>query len=246
MTEELSNLIDQYVNGDINRSQLMNGLSDKEISLVEDQLQLIADLGVVSELDEVRTQIKNIATQEKPSGQVVRFPNIYKFTSIAAAILVMVLAYFNFKNDTHPLLEEYANIKEGLPSLMGASDNYQFDDAMTYFKQGEYKVALEKFSNITMEDSGIGQDTLRYFIGLSQFHLKDYNKAISELTSIEGSSAYKSKSLWYVLMSYVALDDIEKVDDQIIRILSVTDHPYIDRAKSFQSSWQEYKKLRSE
>ena len=243
MTEKLSDKIDRFINGEIERSELLKDLSIEEVAQVETQLQMIEDLKVAVELAEFKAQAKVVSFDEKPQAKVFKLNNIYKYVGIAAAVIFLIVAYSSLKNQTHPLLAEYANIKEGLPTVMSGTDNYQFDDAMTFFKQGDYKTALEKFAAI--KSSGDNeQDTLDYFIGLCHFNLKGYDEAIYILDKIDINSPYRSKSIWYVLMCYVAKEDRKLVEEQLDLILSDTDHPYIDRARSFQSSWVEYKKLK--
>lgn len=243
MTEELSNKIDQFVNGQIERSELISGLSADEIAEVDGQLQMVEDIRVAGELDEVRSQVKGLTFGEKSKVRVFKLSSLYKYLGAAAAVLFLLVAYNTLKNQRHPLLEEYANIKEGLPTVMGDAQHYDFDDAMTFFKEGDYKTALEKFATVDVSKD-IGQDVLDYFTGLCHFHLKRYDRAIEILDNIESTSTYKSKSLWYVLMCYVAAEDRTRVDAQLDLILSDPDHPYIDRARSFQSSWNEYAKLK--
>ena len=143
MTEKLSDKIDRFINGEIERSELIKDLSIDEIAQVETQLQVIEDLKVAVELAEFKAQAKVVSFDEKPQAKVFKLNNIYKYVGIAAAVIFLIVAYSSLKNQTHPLLAEYANIKEGLPTVMSGTDNYQFDDAMTFFKQGDYKTALE-------------------------------------------------------------------------------------------------------
>ena len=243
MIEELAHKIDQFVNGQIQRSELISGLSADELSEVEEQLQIIEDIRVAEELKEVRSQVKELGIGEKASDKVFKLSSLYKYIGVAAAVIFLLVTYNIFKDQGHPLLEEYANIKEGLPTMMSDAQHYDFDNAMTFFKEGNYKTALEKFETVEASKD-IGQDTLDYFMGLCHFHLRGYSEAIDLLDSLEPSSAYKSKSLWYVLMSYVAQEDRTLVDEQLKLILSDPGHPYIDRARSFQSSWADYKKLK--
>lgn len=240
MTEALSIKIDQYGNGEIDRSTLLKGLAVAEVAEVEAQLQLVEDIKIAAELSEVRAQISGIVSDKKPKGRVVRFNDIYKLISVAAAVLVAFFFYSNFKNSTHPLIEEYANIKEGLPSLMGETNKLRFDEAMTYFKQEDYKTAIQKFTAIDKGSSGIGSDTLDFYIGVSQFHMQDYKSAIALLRTIDAESNYRPKAIWYLLMSYVALDEKAQADKHLELILSNPDHPYIDRARAFQQSWADY------
>src|SRR5690606_13831875 len=84
----------------------------------------------------------------------------------AASVAGILLwsSYFFFANTpSEKLFAQYYQPDPGLPTLMGISDNYVFENAMVSYKTGDYKKAIVDWQQLLQEN--MDNDTLQYFIG---------------------------------------------------------------------------------
>lgn len=88
----------------------------------------------------------------------------------------------------------------GLPNVMGATNNIEFNNAMSTFKAGNYLTAGQAFSKILANHPA--NDTLLYFSGLCEFRIKRTEAAIEKWTQIEGNSEFIEKTQYRLAIAY--------------------------------------------
>ena len=75
---------------------------------------------------------------------------------------------------------------------------------------------------------------MKYYDGISNIEIKDYNSAIALFNSIisNGQNLYVENAQWYLGLSYLAKDDISSAEKIFIEIAENPDHYYNQQAKS--------------
>jgi len=173
--------------------------------------------------DEIKAQRELIRTieagafkeqLEKTHQHLLRRKQLMWWLATAASVAILLsvgIWLINRPTQSERLFAEYLTVEPGLPLPMSAVDDYDFYDAMVDYKIGEYNVALEKWMQLLKKDPE--NDTLNYFIGSAFFNNKAFQKAEPYFKKVIelNSTSYKGKSEWYLALSYLKTNDIEKL-----------------------------------
>ncbi|MBF8260614.1 MAG: hypothetical protein HW376_143, partial [candidate division NC10 bacterium] len=112
-----------------------------------------------------------------------------------------------------PGTREAARAGEILNAMPGAAPftiDEQFDRALALYNSGQYAQAVTAFSPF-LDGSTPRASRGRLLSGISRFHVRDYNQAISLLSPlIKEASSVRAESLYWIGRSYGRLDDREK------------------------------------
>ncbi|MFZ6050485.1 hypothetical protein [Halocola ammonii] len=162
--------------------------------------------GMKSKLDEFHQKVAS-EHSKKSSG--------IRWWAIAAAFIGLIVAsYFIFFNQTksEKLFADYHTIDPGLPTPMSATDNYDFYDAMVDYKNEKYELSIEKWKPLLKENPD--NDTLNFYIGSAHFANEKYQKALPYFSTVRelDQSAFSDKAEWYVALSFLHLEELEKLD----------------------------------
>src|SRR5690606_21896669 len=135
-----------------------------------------------------------ISTSSKPLWQRIRW-------LAAAAVLVLTMVGLWFFRSAQPqeqkLFSRYYKADPGLPTLMGTSDNYEFEEAMVDYKTGDFRKAIGKWYPLLVENRS--SDTLNYFIGVAYLANSQPDSAVVFLDKVTAAptSVFQSDAYWY-------------------------------------------------
>ncbi|HTN46828.1 MAG TPA: tetratricopeptide repeat protein [Flavipsychrobacter sp.] len=228
ITEEELEFIDRY---------LHQQLSETEQKIFDERLrtdplwqQKVTEIRLLStgiqenvlleQLDQFHSHLTTVENKTK----IIKI-NPFKRLSVAASILffVGILSWMLFfrKSGDEKLYASYYQPDPGLPTVMGVSENYEFEKAMVDYKTGDYSKAMDAWKALlkTHPDN----DTLNYFIGSA--HLANDNSkdalVFFDKTLLVKNSVFRQEALWYKAL---ALLKEGKKEDAIIA-LKAADHP---------------------
>jgi hypothetical protein len=126
---------------------------------------------------------------------------IWGWIALAAVIAGIGLFLFLFRSSpADKIFKEYFSDDSGTPSLMGDNKATPFDQAMVYYKSGNYEAAEAGFSGIL--NSAHGNDSVRFYEALSLVRLKKEGQALTFLQPISGSGEgeLSIKAKWYLAL----------------------------------------------
>lgn len=238
MREVVFNLIEEYLDGRIDRSQLLKELTAEEKQTIDADIALVSDTRIAFEAAALRGQLHEefLSDIRKEEGAAKKMnPRTerrlgYWLMGLAAGIIFGVVGYLQFVNETNSI-GQYAFVDEGLPVVMsGRADTYAFDDAMTYFKEGRFDVASKKFQQIAEE--GSASDTLIYYLGAAQYYAGEFDKSTMTWAELGEGSAFRYRAEYLSLYHAIELGDKARVKELCEDILLRKDHPFYQRAKS--------------
>lgn len=107
-------------------------------------------------------------------------------------------------------------------------DQESFYAGVTSYKIGDYESATKGFSNAILKDSSFIAS--RFFMGLTQLALKNYNQAINMFNGISGRSGEFSKETeWYLGLAYLRTGEKEKAV-KYFELLAQSPGFYMDRS----------------
>lgn len=87
---------------------------------------------------------------------------------------------FQYLKDYDKSIDLYKKLKSFKPKLE-SYDFYQFREALSYFEKESYLDAIKKFEEISNDQDQEYITSSKYYLGLSYFYLRNWNKCIENL-----------------------------------------------------------------
>jgi len=144
---------------------------------------------------------------ERPGVRRPVWRRLAPIMAIAAGVLVLLLInIFRPKAGPNELFQRYFSPAQGLPSLLGATDNPAFEEGMISYKRAEYAEALRYWDTLA---GATDNDTIAFYTGLSELALGNAEMAISELDR-SFSPQFSEDAKWYRSLAHLKLGELEK------------------------------------
>ena len=136
------------------------------------------------------------------------------------SITALGVLFFFSESPEEKLFVQFYEPDPGLPTLMGVSDNYEFENAMVAYKTGDYQKALDGWQGLLKAHPG--NDTLTYFIGSAHLANGRPDSAVVKLANVVATpqSVFLSDASWYLALAWLKLNN--KVE--AIKALQQTEH----------------------
>lgn len=127
--------------------------------------------------------------------------------AIAATIAALV-GFFLLRPSAYSadgLYAKYHQVDPGLPTTMGITQDYQFQDAMVDFKYGRFEEAYSKWSDMISDNPA--SDTLQYYHALAALEANDLQMAQGALETLSSTdTAWRHKAQWYLVLCVLKAD----------------------------------------
>lgn len=198
--------IEQYLAGQLTASE--NSLFEKRIQEETEWAEKVKEvkllvLGIKE--NELKTRLQSFHTQMNTTTSIkteapVRSMGSRRWLAAASILLVAALATWwvvSHKDPYEKLYSTYYTPDPGLPTTMSVAGNYQFDKGMVAFKSGDYKEALQIWTPISKTTPS--NDTINYFLGVTQLALKQNDEALALLKPIanDANRPFYKDACWY-------------------------------------------------
>ena len=156
-------------------------------------------------------------SKEQSTVPLKRLRKIIRY--VAAAVVVFGLGAILLLNSSSPsekLFAKHFTPDPGLPTTMGTSDDFEFYDAMVNYKQGEYKMAIQKWEDLRSSD--VKNDTLHYFLGVAHLADGNENEAIPHLKELldNNTNSFKQETAYYLGLAYLKTGNVEDAKKYLI------------------------------
>ena len=156
--------------------------------------------------------------------------SLVKYLAIAASVILVISlsVYWNLsdKSNLPELAIAYYEKEKGLPNEMSVSEN-QLSDAMASYKNNDYVIVKSKLNELLKQNNS--NDTLRYFLGITNFELKDYSAALVSFTLINNESVYYEKAQYRLVLIELLANDKQKAIAKIDECLTNKNHLYYNK-----------------
>ncbi|WP_431133302.1 tetratricopeptide repeat protein [Psychroserpens mesophilus] len=219
ISQEQLEAIERYINGTMSqeelkafKTQLENDSEFKtQVEDIRILLSGIEEQSLKAQLDEFHNDIIKQPSQE--DSPKVRYLQFRKLVAAAAIIIALGSFWFYNQNSTDRLYSKYFVPDPGLPTTMSHSSNFEFYDAMVNYKQGDYKIAIEKWE--VLKEKTPSNDTLNYFLGVAYLANKSETNAIPFLEkSIQDKDFPLANDAYYYLgLAYLKEGNIKKAKE---------------------------------
>ncbi len=217
-----------------------NEIKQFRVDLAEDDdlKQLFQDYHLAMETvdaqveNELRDQFNEWKTEtdDHKTKQRSIFPRVWKIA--ASLALITTIAYFIFRAQDKPftgyeLAMEYYELPASPGSDMGKGEQDWANGLQAYEAQ-DFSRAISLWASINNRTS-----EQNYYLAHAYFKTGDYSNAVILFQQISNDiSAYSFSAEWFLALSYLANDQKDKLESQLIKIIQTSEHPFkIDAEK---------------
>lgn len=195
ISEELLETIERYINDSLTSQELkdFNQLLelDNDFKLkveaiksirIDDKAQSLKE-----ELNEFQDDISK--TIIKKNSNKTKYFDLSKIAAFTAVIIAIASIWFFSTPKNENLYGTYFKKYPALSKTINDTENFDFYDAMVSYKDGNYKIAIDKWK--LQQEKKPENDTLNYFIGLAYLANENIDDAIPFLErSIEAEDDF--------------------------------------------------------
>ncbi|TXD83835.1 hypothetical protein ESY86_07255 [Subsaximicrobium wynnwilliamsii] len=207
ISQELLETVERHLNKTMSKQEAL----DFELRLAEDPqfrthvadiktlLLGIGNQSLKERLDEFHEALPE--SQMESSNSKTKSTMLWGKFAAAILIFAAIGGFWWFSTTQNErLYAEYFTPDPGLPTTMSSSTNFEFYDAMVDYKQGNYKIAIEKWEALSIEN-----DTLDYFLGVAYLADKNQKRAIPFLEKSTQNTAFPllNDAYYYLGLAYL-------------------------------------------
>lgn len=145
---------------------------------------------------------EKLAEFDKTLESKKRFQFSWKMAAAIAVFLTVGIGLY--EHYTKPDPDDFQLMEAGLPIQMGLNDDIQFNNAMSAFKDNDFKKANETLQTLLAKNKN---DTLLYFTGWCLFKTNEIQQAIKNWEQVNSESAFRDKAQYMCGVAYWKLDN---------------------------------------
>jgi hypothetical protein len=230
MTEERFDRIEAHLDGDITFAELaaeLNAAEGEELR-IEVENARAARMAVFAA--GAREDLAELHRRETTPAKVRRFP---RWWTIAAAVLLLAMAvtwWLLPLDEANGRYADYLYDDPGLPVVMGTMDDPDFAEAMTRFKQEDYRLAAADFR--ALAEGQIANDTISYYYGISTLLAGEPAAAVTPLETVarDEMSLFREKAEWMLTLAYLEAERVAEAREVLTDIRDRPGHRFHERA----------------
>jgi hypothetical protein len=214
--DEISNIKLETGNSDINEittewvkewheKKQKNGGRDPETEEIRDYITRSLE----SEINEPEISL----TQKEIKGS--KRSLLVRYVSLSAAAVIGVFIFLRTvlpSADPEKLYNSYYkpfNVISTVTRSATSNEPDRYSSSIERYKLGDYQNAAIGFSDVILKDTSVIAP--RFFMGVTQLAMGNYNQAVNLLSAISGrSSEYHKEAEWYLGLAYLKTGDKEK------------------------------------
>jgi len=173
---------------------------------------------------------RGIMRKKSGSGKI----SIISYISLAAAAIIgsvfiirSLLPFYNPDKIFSKYYEPYSAVSSVTRSP-GAAENNIFTAALESYRKGNYQAAADGFSGVMLNEEAT--DSPRFFLGITQIALNDFNTAVSLLeAAAAGQGEFAKEATWYLGLVFLKTGNKAKASE-CFEMLARTPGFYRDRS----------------
>ena len=243
---EHNELIEAYFKNELSAEELKSFQerlkSEKEFADEVEDYQLITEgIKQVSEETDLLEKMKvwDEEVSAKPQRTVFIFTPIRIAAVLAPIILVSAFIIYNSSNvssDGQDLFETYFIPYDDVISNR-SNDDTDFRMAMSAYNSKDYNKALQLFDKVLETEQDTEQVNItRFYQAMAYLSNGNLDNSETLLNTVVAAKnpLFKEVSEWYLLLVYIKGNQDDEADQQIVQILSNSDHLYYQQARLLQ------------
>ncbi|NVO01188.1 MAG: tetratricopeptide repeat protein [Bacteroidetes bacterium] len=166
-----------------------------------------------------------------PYVKAKSFKTFY-FAAAASLIILLIPGYFLYQklNSNQKIYNEYVYQDGGIPVLMGATNNVDFNKGMIEYKDQKFEKAIVYFNQLLSTNPN--NDTLNYYAGNSYLYSDNSEAAISSLSKVNSKqSAFYYPAKYNLALAYIKIKETDKAKAILEDLSKSNEHFLCEKAK---------------
>ncbi|MFB9056764.1 tol-pal system YbgF family protein [Mariniflexile ostreae] len=212
--QELFEAIERYLNGTMDAPELKDfndylKIDPEFATQVKDIKTILLGIEVQAFKEQLEVFHDTIPKPQKEGLIKIRRISYSKLAAAVAVIIAISSIWFFSSSPNKRLYTTYFKPDPGLPTTSKSSmNNFDFYDAMIYYKHGDYKTAIKKWS--ILSDNKPNNDSINYFLGVAHLAYKKESEAIPYLERAVADSTFSllKDAHYYLGLAYLSVDNV--------------------------------------
>ncbi|MEM8892466.1 MAG: hypothetical protein AAGD28_31085 [Bacteroidota bacterium] len=241
MNEEQQKRINNYLMGKLNTQEM----AEFELAMEkDDDLKAAVEVELVSHFalyksarDQEKEALSQHLTLEKPSN--IRFLNSRYLMGIAAAIVLLLLAYFALRPSQQlspgELYAAYYE-KAAAPEQKSAAGSDILYQAHQAYNQAKYSEAIQQYSEYFSQSDTSQASLAHLYKALAHMEAEEISQAQIEFAKIQGN---RESADWYNALSLLKENKLAQAKNAFEEIAGDVTHFYQPKASELLSQWPE-------
>lgn len=180
------------------RNKQMSGATDSKAEEIKDFINSSLKSEVAASAEEIQPTTKRIFSR----SLYIRYISLLAASLVGAVILFKTLLPSSNPekvfNTYYKSFDAVSPVTRSINSDAGGI----YTSAIGNYKSGDYQSAATGFSKAVLNDPSFGSP--RFFLGLTDMALGNYDQAVSQLTTaVNGSGEYVKEAQWYLGLAYL-------------------------------------------
>ncbi len=232
------NLIDKYLRHEMTQEDVLT-LEQRKKS--NDFTTLLSEMEFISEsLSEVGAeQLKNVMKQwyredvplNKFKTKVIRWVSLAASILLLCALLVWNYSSKKYERLSHSYATDFPDYISQVKRGQGSVDK-TYAHLMLPYQGGNWEEALSSFDTYLSDHPD--DFKIELYRGVTLFQDKDNKKAIASFQGVlnkTDNTTFAEPARWYLILSYVADDQVEKATQMLTQLVANHQHFNYDKAK---------------
>ena len=232
MNADFFEQMEAYLDGELSKAELEEAARAAGIDDLDAELSWLRQTRLAVEAEGLKQQLQQQFSASQKREARVR-PLWPRWAAAAAAILVLAIAgwWWFARSATPDLYAQYEFIDPGIPVLMSDTQNYQLQNALSYYSEEDYAGAITKLTALRSDLPA--NDTLTYYLGASYLYTGQTGAAAPLLREManEAGSSFSQRAQWLEVLLALRNDDLETAADLAQPIASSPQHPFSGEAQ---------------
>ena len=240
MDQEYINKVEAYIGGKLTAEEKRTFdnelVENSDLAQVYREFVLAMDVVDQREETELKEKFRSWDRSEVDNSRSIKFfPVLWK----VAASFILFAGIYSVYLQTVQSFDSYAELalsKYEIPESPGRTmgdTNELWSTGLDAYEKEDFGSAIENWTTIEKPTP-----EMQYFLAHAYFNYEEYENAAALFENLAINSNYKNNSDWYLLLTYLTMDNLDLFNVQFEKIKKVPNHPFIKDALKLKKKSQ--------
>lgn len=232
MNADFFEQMEAYLDGELSKAELEAAARAAGIDDLDAELAWLRQTRLAIEAEGLKKKLhQQFSAGEKRQARVR--PLWPRWAAAAAAVLVLAVAgwWWFGRSEIPDLYAKYEFVDPGIPVLMSDTQNYELQNALSYYSEEDYAGAITQLTALRSDLPA--NDTLTYYLGASYLYTGQTEAAAPLLDKIAGEadSQFTLRAQWLQVLLALRSDEQATAADLARPIADSPQHPFSGEAQ---------------
>lgn len=232
MNADFFEQMEAYLDGKLSQAEWEAAARAAGIEDIDAELNWLRQTRLAVEAEGLKQQLRTqFAHPEKTEARIR--PLWQRWAAAAAAVLVLAVAgwWWFGQSGSSDLYAEYEFVDPGIPVLMSDTQNYELQNALSYYGEENYAEAIKQLEALRSDLPE--NDTLTYYLGASYLYTGQTEAAAPLLADVakDADNPFAQRAQWLQVLLELRNDDRATAAQLARPIANTPLHPFSEEAQ---------------